>query len=187
MDDVERKTNKKMNYKDAKQIAMKAAEELRPYCNRTEIAGSIRRKKSDVKDIEIVCIPKDEEILQFAALVNQWEKIKGEPTGKYTQRRLPEGINLDLFMAKPRNWGLIFALRTGSAAYSHKILAGTWVRLGYRSVDGMLTKEEKLFGVPEEADLFDLLGLDFIEPEYRDVQQTRAENPPRILNEYECT
>ena len=45
-----------MNYKDAKQIAMKVAEELRPYCNRIGIAGSIRRKKSGVKDIEIVTI-----------------------------------------------------------------------------------------------------------------------------------
>ena len=81
-------------------------------------------------------------------------------------------------MAKRRNWGLIFALRTGSAAYSHKILAGIWVRLGYKSVNGMLTKEGEDIEVHEEGDLFDLLGLDFVEPEYRDVQQTRAQRLP---------
>jgi len=32
---------------------------------------------------------------------------------------IPEGIKLDLFMANIRNWGLIFAIRTGSARYSH--------------------------------------------------------------------
>ncbi|MFH1640834.1 MAG: hypothetical protein ABIA66_02590, partial [Candidatus Omnitrophota bacterium] len=31
---------------------------LRPYCTRIEIAGSIRRTRSEVSDIEIVCIPK---------------------------------------------------------------------------------------------------------------------------------
>ena len=35
--------------------------------------------------------------------------MKGEPTGKYTQRRLPEGLTLDLFMADANNWGLILA------------------------------------------------------------------------------
>ena len=30
----------------------------RPYCERIEIAGSVRRRRPQVNDIEIVCIPK---------------------------------------------------------------------------------------------------------------------------------
>src|SRR5690348_6628702 len=133
---------KNMEYSKAKSIAEKIVSELKPHCERIEIAGSIRRKKPEVKDIEIVAIPKRYEIGLFetgiATVVNQWQKVKGELPCKYTQRILPEGIKLDLFFAEHENWGLIFAIRTGSAEYSHKVLAAGWVKAGYQSRDGYL-------------------------------------------------
>ncbi len=85
------------------QIAEKVKAQLAPHCERIEIAGSIRRKKPDVGDIEIVAIPKPYNIGLFesgiATIVKQWEKVKGELPCKYTQRILPEGIKLDLFFA----------------------------------------------------------------------------------------
>jgi DNA polymerase/3'-5' exonuclease PolX len=122
-----------MDYPSALEIAKRAQATLAPYCHRISIAGSIRRQRPQVKDIEIVALPWQEpsdlfgDALVahhgFCAAVNQWRAIKGQPTGKYTQRRLPEGINLDLFMADADNWGLILAVRTGSAAFSHHVLA----------------------------------------------------------------
>src|SRR3989304_1550303 len=100
-----------MKLAQAQDIAEKYLNLLRPHCLRIEIAGSIRREKLDVKDIEIVCIPQD--VAGFVAQVKQWPKVRGEPTGKYTQRNLPEGIKLDLFMAEERNWGNILLIRTG--------------------------------------------------------------------------
>ena len=47
-----------MNYDDANEIALRTLEELRPHCIRCEIAGSLRRLKPEVKDIEICAIPK---------------------------------------------------------------------------------------------------------------------------------
>jgi DNA polymerase/3'-5' exonuclease PolX len=76
-------------------IAERVKAELAPYCERIEIAGSVRRRKPQVKDIELVAIPRqvtadrfgDETATDpaFCALVNCWTKIKGEPMGKYTQ------------------------------------------------------------------------------------------------------
>ena len=43
-----------MEYNKALEIAEKTKAQLAPYCERIEIAGSIRRKKPDVGDIEIV-------------------------------------------------------------------------------------------------------------------------------------
>ena len=106
-----------MKIDEAKQIAEKYLNLLKPYCWRIEIAGSIRREKSEVKDIEIIAIPLN--LVRFSNEVNKLEKVKGNPTGKYTQRILPEGIKLDLFMANDKNWGLIFVIRTDSARYSH--------------------------------------------------------------------
>ncbi len=163
-------------YSEALSIATEILEQLKPHCIRIEIAGSIRREKPEVKDIEIVAIPKPYETGLFesglASVVNQWEKVKGEMkygVCKYTQRILPSGIKLDLFMCQESNWGLIFAIRTGSADYSHKVLASGWVERGYHSVDGNLTQRGKTYDVREEIDLFNRLSIPYVEPKYRNL------------------
>ncbi len=162
-----------MQYEKALKIAEKVKAELAPHCERIEIAGSIRRKKPEVKDIEIVAIPKPYDIGLFesgiATVVKQWEKVRGELPCKYTQRILPEGIALDLFFADKENWGNIFAIRTGSAEYSHRTLASGWVSQGYNSKGGYLHKDGKKIAVYEEEDLFKLIHLPFVEPELRSI------------------
>lgn len=160
-----------MKYEVAKQIADNIVLQLKPHCERIEIAGSIRRKKAEVKDIEVVAIPKPFEVGLFASgiaiVVSHWEKVKGELPCKYTQRVLPEGIKLDLFFAEPANWGLILAIRTGSAEYSHKVLAAGWVKEGYQSRDGYLWHGRDKYNCREEIDLFNRIRLKYIEPELR--------------------
>jgi DNA polymerase/3'-5' exonuclease PolX len=160
-----------MDYLSALKIAQKYKSLLAPHCERIEIAGSIRRKKQIVGDIEIVCIPSPYEIGLFesgiAKVVNGLTKIKGELPCKYTQRLLPEDIKLDLFFAEKGNWGLIYAIRTGSAEYSHEVLASTWSKKGYESKNGYLTKNGREIAVLEEEHLFQLLNLPYINPELR--------------------
>lgn len=170
--------DKRYPYAEAYAIALDVLSQLEPYCTRAEIAGSLRRKKVTVGDIEIVAIPKPYSTgglfndNGIAAVVNQWEKVRGEMEygkTKYTQRILPSGIALDLFFADENNWGYIFALRTGSADYSYKVLASTWVSMGYKSDGGYLYKDGKRFEIREEKDLFDLLNLRYVEPEKRNL------------------
>ena len=164
-----------MKLDQALEIALRRKAELAPYCERIEIAGSIRRLRPEPHDIEMVAIPKPYEVGLFASgiapIVNRWEKVKGELPCKYTQRMLPEGIVLDLFFARPENWGLIYAIRTGSADYSHWVLAAGWVRMGYHSVDGMLTWNGEPVPVREEQDLFAMAGVAWCRPEERRVYQ----------------
>lgn len=160
-----------MKLEQALEIAEKVKALLAPHCERIEIAVSIRRKNPDVKDIEIeiVAIPKPFDTGLFesgiATVVNQWQKVKGELPCKYTQRILPEGI--DLFFAERGNWVLIYAIRTGSAEYSHKVLATEWVKRGYKSEGGYLVANGKQIAVPEEEDLFRRIGVPFKAPELR--------------------
>ena len=157
----------------AQRIANRIKRELKPHCERIEIAGSIRRQTADVKDIEIVAIPKLYDVGLFesgiAQVVNQWQKVKGDLPCKYTQRILPDGIKLDLFFANKNNWGLIYAIRTGSAEFSHKILAATWSKYGYKSENGILKRDGKEYHIKEEIDLFNLLGINWIDPVNREI------------------
>ena len=160
-----------MKLHEAIKIAECAKAQLEPYCDRIEIAGSIRRRKADVGDIEIVAIPHPYDVGLFASgiapIVEAWPGVRGNLPCKYTQRTLPEGIKLDLFFVTPDNWGLIFAIRTGSANFSHNTLACGWVKNGYKSVDGMLTNNWTPIPVPEEVDLFRMAGVPWVKPEDR--------------------
>lgn len=160
-----------MQYTQALEIAQEVEKELSPYCDRIIIAGSIRRSVLFVKDIEIVAIPKHYETGLFesgiAKVVNKWEKIRGDLPCKYTQRRLPQGIKLDLFFAVPENWGYILAIRTGSKDWVAGTLATCWVRKGYKGVDGFLTYQGERIQVREESDLFRILGLPYVAPNRR--------------------
>lgn len=167
-----------MKLEQAEEIAERIVEELRPHCRRAEIAGSIRRRKEWVRDIEIVCIPKPYDVGLFASgiatVVDRWPKVNGDLPCKYTQRLLPEGIKLDLFLATRDNWGLIYASRTGSADYSHQVLARGWCRNGYHSKDGLLWKEGGVMPVMEEHHLFNLCGLAWVAPHLRTVPDEKV-------------
>ena len=69
------------------------------------------------------------------------------------------------------NWGLIYAIRTGSADYSHRVLACGWVRNGYKSADGMLSRDGVAVPVREERDLFRLAGVPWVDPEERSLNR----------------
>lgn len=164
---------KRWPYAEALKIATTLMEELRPHCKRIAIAGSLRRKKKEVGDIELICIPLPYSTGLFnsgiATVINRFEKVKGELPCKYTQRKLSEGINLDLFIVEEGNWGLQYAIRTGSADYSHKVLARGWVSNGYKSEGGYLYRDGERYECPEEEDLFKRAGVPLIPAEERNL------------------
>lgn len=179
----------------AREIAQKYISDLAPYCDRIEIAGSIRREKPAVHDIEIVAIPKletkadmfgtvtgytsqvDQEIVRLAS---KWGAVfkKGGP--KYKQLALAEGLNLDLFLVTPpAHWGVIFAIRTGPSDFSNQLVTAKRYRThenrpGFlpsyaKSEDGQIMHREtgEVYPMPEEEDFFKFCGLDYIRPKDR--------------------
>ncbi|MEO6539584.1 MAG: hypothetical protein ABIN74_01285, partial [Ferruginibacter sp.] len=121
-----------VQFQEAIQVSHVLLKMLEPHCDRIMIAGSLRRYKPLVKDIEIVCIPKgckmiyvtkedlfgNKEITytitkpcpEFVKAVDQFHKIKGDATGRYTQRKINETLVADIFMCTADNWGYILAL-----------------------------------------------------------------------------
>lgn len=157
--------------KIASDIAVGIGYRLMPFCNRLNIAGSIRREKLEVKDIEIVCLPKmvatgqvdlfSNEAVQeavhgeFVRKVKSLGKvIKGQPEGRYMQIEVPleqphngvRVINLDLFMPQPDDYFRQLAIRTGSAEYSRTMIANKWLKLGWVGTADGLRLEHQCFG-----------------------------------------
>lgn len=162
---------------EAERIARKYADMLTPYCERIEIAGSIRRRKEEVGDIEIVAKPLP--IMDLFGASNGHRDItlplpaikSGQ---RYKQYALPEGINLDLFIVlPPAQWGVIFALRTGGAEFSRKLVTakryGGYLPFAYVVKDGAVHRVDtgEIIPTPEEVDFFILCELGWIKPEER--------------------
>lgn len=167
-----------MTREHALNIAERYIKNLSPYCDRIEIAGSLRRGKQVVGDIELVCIPKriliETDLFQenyvrhpeFVKIVNRYTRVKGNGEGKYTQIIDGDGY-VDLFMTTAEQWGLIFMIRTGSANYSKRIVEEIKSR-GYKAEDGYL-KNMKGEVIPcyEEKDFYEITKTTWIEPEAR--------------------
>ena len=175
----------------AKEIAEKYVAMLASYCEKISIAGSIRREKEEVNDIEIVCVPKIERssridlfgnsetgayrpVKEFMELVDSLEKIKGQADQKYTRRKLPEGIELDLFMPNIDNWGYILLIRTGDWEYSKSIVTQLKKR-GYTCEGGYIWQGKKQLVTKDEQTVFDLCALPFIQPKQRTIKQKEYE------------
>ncbi len=155
-----------MEHAKARIIAEAVLHHLQPYCDRIEIAGSLRRNKADVGDIELVCIPKRSEILFFIQVLDQYEHVKGKALGKYIQITA-HGINVDIFMATKDNWGYIYAIRTGSKAFSRAIVSSYLPRHNYRCKDGYVWRDGTKIPVLDEEILFVMMGIPWIQPEFR--------------------
>ena len=128
----------------AEAVANQVIEQLNPYCKKIGVVGSIRRNKQLVCDIEICCTPftengqlgffeneqrRSENFVREVAKLGS--NIKGNSAdGRYVQLLLyTSGIKLDLFMPQENDFYRIYAIRTGSAAYSSRIIATAWRRL----------------------------------------------------------
>jgi DNA polymerase/3'-5' exonuclease PolX len=108
-----------MEHKTAKEIADRIVEKIKPYCDRVEIVGSIRRGKPFVHDIDIVCLPNNQGELYYA--LHEFGLIKGGK--KVLQVSTKEGITVDIYIATPATWVTLLLIRTGSKEHNVQLCA----------------------------------------------------------------
>lgn len=184
----------KMPLEAASLIAQAFIHHMSPHAERIEVAGSIRRRKEMVGDVEIVMIPK----------LHQELDIFGEPTGKkkdsidkgiqsYIDCETPIGgspalvklndgskyiklheqvvdVQIDLFIVRPpAQWGPIISIRTGSAGFSKQLVIALR-KNGLRCEDGrVLDENDNQIDCPEEINFFRAAGRKMIAPWLREV------------------
>ena len=153
-----------MKLEMAKKIADDFLKLIRPFCLRAEIAGSIRREKPEVKDVEICAVPRD--LWELKNVMYIQHCIKGKFPSKYS-RILYKDEYVDIFWCTRDNWGNIFLIRTGDWEFSKWIMGTKTREVGLRQREGYLWRGNERLSCPEEADVFKLLEMDFIEPKDR--------------------
>ena len=104
-----------MKHANAYWIANDLQEVLAPHCQRLAIAGSLRRGKPEVKDIELVAVPKTKEIKDLFGIPTSISELEQFPWSligdiekcgqRYKKLRLYDGIGLDIFIVLPPEIG----------------------------------------------------------------------------------
>lgn len=167
--------------KQAQNLSDKITAALSPGCQRIQSAGSVRRQKETIGDLEIVCIPSP--TLRTGAgpslddiiddLIDNGRLERGDKNGKKFKNFLipaVPGLKLDLFIPTIETWGVIFTIRTGSAEFSQKLVTqqskGGFLPNDLRVKDGRIWRGDVALPTPNEEDVFKLLGW-WIEPERR--------------------
>lgn len=178
----------------ATKVADYIRQQLEQHCVRFDIAGSIRRSRYTVKDIEVVCEPKREK--KVVDLFGKEEEfilrdftealltitdivLMGNIEGRYmkirTSSKLCPGIVLDLFMPQPDDYYRQLAIRTGSAEYAHQVLAAAWRRKGWVGVTDLgLRREEQCYDTGKEKKIWNLYDS-IKDPELPPVWQSEME------------
>jgi len=166
--------------------AQKIAEELKallaPECQRIEIAGSIRRGKPAVGDIELLAIPRyldgddllDEEIRKLMAegLLGYRRNVRGSiaygPKNKLLVH-LPSRIGVDVFSTDEDCWWVSLVVRTGGEV-TNKRIATAALRKGWHLQaygHGFSTPRGDVVCRSEE-EVFLAVGLPYLPPEQRE-------------------
>ena len=164
---------------------------LAPACERIEEAGSVRRRRETVKDIELVVIPKVDismdmfkresasvsrldallETLMQEGVLDKRPDIHGHftygPKNKYLLH-VPSGIALDIFATTVAYWGMSYLVRTGPKDWNIKVMS-RFQQLGCQghSYAGYTDQSGQEHDCPDEADVFAALGWPWIAPEAR--------------------
>lgn len=187
-----------MNLKTATQYANEFIELISNGCDHIQIAGSIRRQKADVKDIEIVVVSKRVESLAYDMFGNRCQendsvdfllddfiseaiskdKFDYDPKlkrdGDKYKRFVYRGVAVDLFIAEPDNLGNILAIRTGNAEFSRALVTqrrhGGFMPPWLKQKDGYLWSVNNRVICETEADFFTAIGIPFVEA--RDRNET---------------
>lgn len=163
----------------AKRCAARLLDRLGPFAERIEVAGSIRRMRPEVGDVDLVAIPKLERTKDLlgaetsgrnllADQVHAWCAASGwdlrKSGAEYLSWTAGESkVQVDLWMTTSESFGSVLLCRTGSKAHN--------VWLAQRALDRQakwhphrgLYHCRRCFG-STEGEIYDALGLPLLDP-----------------------
>lgn len=157
---------------EAAALPLFAAVAHHPKVVRAELAGSLRRKKETIKDIDIVASAKDrdaDEIMKFFVSQPDVVSITGHGSTK-SSVTLGSGINADLRIVTDEQFPYALHHFTGSAEHNTAMRGLAKKHNMKMSEYGLFRNETELIPCQDESEIFAALGLAYIPPELRENQ-----------------
>jgi DNA polymerase (family 10) len=159
-------------------LAFKILQVIEPYCTQVQIAGSFRRRKDTINDLDIVLQPSGPlcwvEILKAiryefdASTVKQGDMLSTLNV-PFASKQGQGCVQVDLYRADPLTWGVLLLIRTGSKEHNVKLCSRA------RSIGLMLSaargvmKGNNVIASRMEGEIFTALGMEYVAPQDREV------------------
>ncbi len=155
-----------------------------PEIEEIQVAGSYRRAKSTLGDLDLLVAGEGrEKIMQHFVENPEVEEVVSHGETK-SSLVLRAGIQVDLRVVDKSSFGAALHYFTGSQAHNIAI-RHLGLQQGLKVNEyGVFRQKEQLAGRTEQ-EMFDLLGLDYIEPELREnrgeIEAARENSLPRLI------
>lgn len=133
---------------------------------RVEVAGSLRRRKEVVKDMDLVASGKPGPLMDAVADHPLVEQVTARGDTKLTAH-LKSGLNLDLRVVPDESFPYTLQHFSGSKEHNIALRARAHAR-GLKSNEYGLFKGEENIPCKTEADIYEKIGLAYIPPELRE-------------------
>ncbi len=160
-----------------------------PDTSRAEVAGSFRRGKETVHDLDFLVATPHPQAITEAFIAPPWVQsvIASGPTK--TSVRLHSGVQCDLRTVSNAEFPFALAYFTGSKEHNIQLRARAlklgWTLNEYRFSPTSPTSPPPPQDLFEEAEIHRALGLDFIEPALREgsgeIEAAEAHTLPRLV------
>lgn len=178
----------RMNLGMAFPVAKRIVEALRERTSSEKIewAGSLRRMKENIGDIDILATgPNHEKIVQ--ALTHLPEVKEVLASGETKASVIVEGgLQIDLRVVEEDSYGAALQYFTGSKGHNIR-LRGIAKAQGIKINEYGVFKGEKKIGGKEENDVYKALGMGWIEPELREdrgeIEAAQEKRLPKLIEE----
>lgn len=158
-----------------------------PMVERVEIAGSVRRGRELVKDVDLVAASGEPaRVMDFFLHMPVVDEVvlQGE-TRSQVRTRL--GLAVDLRVVSQEEFPCAWQYLTGSAGHNVRLRGRARERGLKLNEYGLFADDERRLPVAEEADIYRHLGLEFIPPELREdrgeIEAAEAGSLPALLEE----
>ena len=139
-----------------------------PDCIKASVAGSLRRKRETVKDIDIVCAARKVEGIAEAFVSSPGvERVTARGATK-TSVIMRSGIACDLRLVKEEEYPFALHHFTGSKDHNVAMRTRAQKSLGIKMNEYGLFRGDERLACATEVEVFRALGLKFIPPELRE-------------------
>ena len=169
-------------------VAEEIKEELSSldYVLRVEIAGSIRRRKETVGDIDIlVTTNKPLDVMEYFSNMDLIDDVVVKGPTKSTVRLKENGIDVDLRAFDDESFGSALLYFTGSKETNVE-LRRIAISKGLKLNEYGVFKGDNLLAGRTEKEVFQSLGMSYIEPELREntgeIEASITNELPELLN-----
>ena len=156
------------------------------YVKRASLAGSVRRKKEIVKDIDIVASTDNpEKVMDFFTTLDEAEDIIAKGDTK-SSIRLKSGINVDIRTVEDFQYP--YALHHFTGSKEHNTAMRTAAKKDNIKMNEYgLFKNDRLIKCSDEKDIFAFFSMDWIPPELREnfgeIEAAKNKTLPKLIEE----